>query len=106
MTALLHFCAQYPDDWYMYVLILESGVEEEKHPTYVPAVRLSNESTAGAALAIVEAVRRDKRVKVRAAPEVEDRSVDGIVEDRRQRSAPMQGRFVEARRGMPSEKAW
>lgn len=94
ITAWLQCCEQYPDDWYMYVFACLSGVEEEKHPTYVPATRLTNESAGGAALAMfamVAAARRESMLKVCAARAVEDRSVDGIVSGERQRSAPMQG---------------
>lgn len=91
MTAELHFPAQYPDDWYMYVLIWSRGVDEEKHPAYVPAVRLSNESTGGAASAIVAAVRSERSVKACAARAEVDGRVDGIVAGRRRRSAPKQG---------------
>lgn len=58
----------------------------------MPAVRLSNESTGGAASAMVAAtVRRERKVKAwTARAEVEVR-VDGIVAGRMGRSAPKQG---------------
>lgn len=91
MTAELHSPEQYPEDWYMYVLICLRGVDEEKHPTYVPAVRLSNESTAGEASVMAAAVRRERSVKACAARAEVEVGVDSIMAGGRRRSAPKQG---------------